>query len=448
MSYAAFLGVEVIVQNLVALPLSALLFLAHPFGAHAQSKKPIVAVFTVEDREGRLKNRLIIRLSDYLAMALAATGQYRIVPRNELKKRLVGKKKSSYKNCYDQTCQIEIGKELAAQKSLSTVILKLGSKCMVTSVLFDLRTAASEGGASIEGDCDEDGIVNSTKMVVKKLVLARMGATDHSKAAPAMGLHRSPNTKRTRKRIKWTRIPAGHFRMGNNKGSQNEQPVHTVTISRFFIAQTETTVAQYEACVTAGACQPPTWSEPNSEFNLTTGSNNKYRGFTGKDQPITGISWHDAKAFCTWAKARLPSEAEWEYSARSAGVYHYFPWGNEKPNCVRAVMDGSLGDGCGSKHTAPPCTKPQGNSKQGLCDMSGNVSEMVEDCWFPSYIGAPASGVARTTGCNKSRIVYRGGNFATPLNLHKSLSATMRRSVSKTHQDRALGFRCARSLQQ
>ena len=150
--------------------LAMVVMITEPSLIMAQSRKPIVAVFTIEDKGARLKKKLRERLSDYLAMTLAATGKYRVVPRDQLKKRLVAQKTRSYKKCYDQSCQIEIGKELAAQKSLSTVIMKLGSKCMVTSVLYNLRTAASEGGASAEGGCSEDAIVASIKKVVRKLV--------------------------------------------------------------------------------------------------------------------------------------------------------------------------------------------------------------------------------------------------------------------------------------
>ena len=150
--------------------LAMVVVVTRPSPIMAQTKKPIVAVFTIEDKGARLKKKLRERLSDYLAMTLAATGKYRVVPRDQLKKRLVQQKRRSYKKCFDQSCQIEIGKELAAQKSLSTVIMKLGSKCMVTSVLYNLRTAASEGGATAEGGCSEDAIVASIKTVVKKLV--------------------------------------------------------------------------------------------------------------------------------------------------------------------------------------------------------------------------------------------------------------------------------------
>jgi len=147
----------------------ALLVVTASSPAMAQSKKPIVAVFDLEDKGVGLSKALCSRLSDYMSMTLAATGRYQVVPRDQLKKRLVQQKRDSYKQCYDQTCQIEIGKELAAQKSLTTKAMKLGSKCVVTTVLFDLKKATSERGASAEGDCSEDGIVKSIKSVVQKL---------------------------------------------------------------------------------------------------------------------------------------------------------------------------------------------------------------------------------------------------------------------------------------
>lgn len=132
--------------------------------------KAIIAVFNIEDRGAKLAKATLLRLSDYLALQIAATGAYQVTPRDKLKERLVRQKRASYKQCYAQSCQIEIGKELAAQKSLSTMVVRLGSKCNVTSVLYDLRRAASEGGASASGRCDEDGIVASLETVVRKLV--------------------------------------------------------------------------------------------------------------------------------------------------------------------------------------------------------------------------------------------------------------------------------------
>jgi len=172
------------------LRLAALLFFtlgAPPAAAQVSAKKPIVAVFNIEDKGAGLSRGLLIRLSDFMAMNLATTRNYQLVPRDQIKKRLVAQKRASYRQCYDQTCQIEIGKELAAQKSLTTMIMKLGSRCMVTTVLHDLRKAVSDGGASAEGGCSEDGIVKSIKSVVQKLTSGggKLQRRHHKDAKPA-----------------------------------------------------------------------------------------------------------------------------------------------------------------------------------------------------------------------------------------------------------------------
>jgi len=132
-------------------------------------EKHIIAVFTIEDRGAKLATDVQERLSDYLASTIAASGKFQVIPRSLLKERLGLQKTESYKACYDQSCQIELGKELAAEKSLSTQIIKLGATCSVTAVIYDLKTSASEGGASAEGGCTEDEIARSMKNVVAKI---------------------------------------------------------------------------------------------------------------------------------------------------------------------------------------------------------------------------------------------------------------------------------------
>lgn len=130
---------------------------------------PIVAVFNVEGRGVQLSAELREGLSTYIAITLAASGRFRVVPRAELTKRLRAEKRESYRKCYDQSCQIEIGRELAAQRTLSTVVFKVGKQCSASAVFYDLRQATSVGGASVESKCDTESLVAATKRLVGKL---------------------------------------------------------------------------------------------------------------------------------------------------------------------------------------------------------------------------------------------------------------------------------------
>ena len=102
------------------------------------------------------------------------------------------------------------------------------------------------------------------------------------------------------------------------------------------------------------------------------------------------------------------------------------------------MRDGK-GDGCGlGDKTAPVCSKPEGNSAQGVCDLAGNVWEWVED-WYGPYSQAPGDGSARSKA--SGRRVRRGGCW---FDTAEHLRAALRdRNQPSFHQD-GLGFRLAR----
>jgi len=110
--------------------------------AEPPANRDIVAVFDIQDKGVGIAPEILKRLSEYLTEAIASTGKYQVIPRSQLKERLVNKKVESFRECYDETCQIEIGQELAAQKSLATSIARLGKKCKITMVLYDLKKSA------------------------------------------------------------------------------------------------------------------------------------------------------------------------------------------------------------------------------------------------------------------------------------------------------------------
>ena len=232
--------------------------------------------------------------------------------------------------------------------------------------------------------------------------------------------------------VTWVRIAGGSFRMGSADGDDDEKPPHRVTVATFEIAKSEVTIAQYRACVDAGACTAPGTGTAFGECNWDR------RG--RDDHPVNCVDWNQAQAFATWVGGRLPTEAEWEYAARSGGRNQTYPWGDEKATCERAVMDDGSGNGCGlGDKTGAVCSKPRGHSARGLCDLAGNVWEWVEDVYVDSYIGAPADGSGRRAG--GARRVVRGGSWYINA---RFVRAAIRTRLTPTNRFAYVGFRPAR----
>lgn len=166
-------------------PLMAVsLVLALPPAASAQeARPPIVAVMNIEAVGVTLPAPVLDRLTLFLTTRLGATNRFLVVPREQVKRRLVELKKNSYRADCDQSCQIDLGQALSAQKTVATQIIKAGSACTVAINVLDLKREASEGGASIDGKCDEDGIVLSLKAAVARMA----GDAAASKPAPVGG---------------------------------------------------------------------------------------------------------------------------------------------------------------------------------------------------------------------------------------------------------------------
>ncbi|MEK7390231.1 MAG: SUMF1/EgtB/PvdO family nonheme iron enzyme [Elusimicrobiota bacterium] len=204
-------------------------------------------------------------------------------------------------------------------------------------------------------------------------------------------------TGRAAKPIKWITIEGDRFIMGSDNGPQNEKPIHAVDITTFLMSESEVTVEQYAECVLKQEC-----TEPNSNDELCNWGKRGRRL-----HPVNCLDWEQAETFAKFANAGLPTEAQWEYAATSRGQnQHIYPWGPDAPTCDnnKAVIFG-----CGPTQTMPVCSKPAGKTKEGLCDMSGNVWEMLEDWYQDSYVGAPTNGGPRKT--ESPHRVMRGGSF-------------------------------------
>ncbi len=139
--------------------------------SHAQEKTtpPIVAVFVLENRGSPLTPDELQALTDYLSTKLGEGGHFQMIPRQEIKKRLTAQKKESFKACYDQSCQIEVGRELAAQLTVSSSVSRVGSSCILTAGLFALKKGATINTATARATCDADALIEAIEKVADKL---------------------------------------------------------------------------------------------------------------------------------------------------------------------------------------------------------------------------------------------------------------------------------------
>jgi hypothetical protein len=132
----------------------------------------VLAVFDIQDASGRFPPRSVVQLTEYLSARLAESGSFRVIPREQLRQRLVKEKTGSYRECFEQTCQIELGKAIAAEKTLATKILHVGDYCAMTATLLDLRSETAEKGASVRTTCTENALMDGMDQIVGQLGLS------------------------------------------------------------------------------------------------------------------------------------------------------------------------------------------------------------------------------------------------------------------------------------
>jgi formylglycine-generating enzyme required for sulfatase activity len=220
-------------------------------------------------------------------------------------------------------------------------------------------------------------------------------------------------------------VPAGSFSMGEQWHSR-ETPVHVVTFTKpFAIGVTTVTFDEWDACAADGGC---------------AGLRPDDFGWGRGRRPVVGVSWNDAQRYTAWLSHktgksyRLPSEAEWEYTAR-AGTRTFFWWGDtiqkNAANC----------DGCGSpfdnRQTAPVASfKP---NPFGLFDTAGNVTQWVADPWHSDYDGAPTDGSVWQDGDPRRMTMRSGSWFNKPDLSHAGYRNADRPALSNAK----IGFRVA-----
>ena len=216
-------------------------------------------------------------------------------------------------------------------------------------------------------------------------------------------------------------VKGGTFQMGSNEGSDDEKPIHRVTLSDFTIGKYEVTIGQFAAFINDNGYKTDAdkegWSyvwtgkdyEKKNGVNWKCDVTGKIRPQDEYKHPVIHVSWNDATAYCQWLSSktkknyRLPTEAEWEYAARGGNQSKGFKYsGSNTVGDVAWYTDNS-----GSKtHTVGT----KGANELDIHDMSGNVWEWCSDWYDENYYKKSAAQNPKGAQSGSLRVL-RGGSW-------------------------------------
>ncbi len=211
-------------------------------------------------------------------------------------------------------------------------------------------------------------------------------------------------------------IKGGTFDMGSIDGDDDESPVHTVTLSDFYIDPYEVTKAQYAEFLNAMLAQGLVSVSENTVKQDTTTlldlsdkdckisyENSAFAVTDNKEgHPVTNVTWFGADAYAKYYAKRLPTEAEWEYAARggSQSQGYIYSGSNE--------MDDVGWYRANSNNSVQAVGQKQAN-EAGIYDMSGNVWEWCVDKYDRNYYGASPDNNPQGPLNDVTAHVLRGG---------------------------------------
>jgi len=350
---------------------------------------------------------------------------------------------------------------LAAAPSAAAVLAddkRLGDSVRVSDALKGERDALERARESEGGDRSGTWAwlaMAAIAVVVIGVLVAKMGAGTATQEKPSASASASASPKASaapaaEQAVRVTpfladmvKVPAGSFTMGSDHDGKGDKPPHRVTMTHaFYIDRTEVRADAYAACVEDGACT-------SNKVHAGEVVDSTYGCNTDKERPkhpANCIDRMQAEQYCTFARKRLPTEAEWEYAARGTDAREY-PWGNAAPTtCAQAILTGMVGD-CGDrKGTWEIGTTADGKTPFGALDMAGNVWEWVAD----GYEAYPAAGDAGDVVDPKLALtpggkgVLRGGSWDYSVT---SAKTTYRLPFVPTSGNVSTGVRCARDAE-
>lgn len=218
-------------------------------------------------------------------------------------------------------------------------------------------------------------------------------------------------------------VPVGGFMMGGESGYDNSYPIHQQVINTpFWISVHPITNTQWRHAV---------------QQNAVTMRNEtrEYKDTSKNQHPVVNVTWHQCQDFANWLGTEwaLPTEVQWEYSARGVESLAY-PFGND------FLADDVIYEGNSNKNSAEVDKRPQGTSWVGAQDMAGNVwdwtNSVIQDYPYDADDGRENMALSENR-------VLRGGSW---LNIASETRSTCRNDYDPKSYHELIGFRLVRSI--
>jgi sulfatase modifying factor 1 len=349
--------------------------------ASAQKELPKIAVWDLEPR--KTPETHARELTSFVVSEITKLKKYEVYSQENVRTLAGWTSQQMQLGCTDTKCLTALG-QIDIAKLISCSVGKIGKTYTVTLNLFDTQKARPEN--AISKTCDsEDELIG--------LIQASAAAQAPPKAGPPAPVarteldeYRDPVTG-----MEFVLVKGGCYQMGDTfgVGNRNENPVHEVCVGDFYLGKHEVTQGQWRSVM---------GNNPSS-----------FKDY-GDDSPVEQVSWNDAQEFIsrlnrrTGKGFRLPTEAEWEYAARSGG---------KKEKYAGASQEDKLGQYAWYKNNSGSRTHPVGQKDPnglGLYDMSGNVWEWCSDWYDENYYGKSPRDNPRGPD-NGTQRVLRGGSW-------------------------------------
>lgn len=365
----------------------------------AQDVKKIAILETV-DKEDNVKYGVELTVRAQMTKAITEIDGYEAFDRVSLSQ-LMGEH-NFQRTGYVSDEQIKaLGEATGAAYVLILEVAYVDDQTIIlTSQIIDIESTKVMQVAIEQSATDGASILKACRALTRQLLLAdspQSNSNVNNVATPSQSSSNSSQQSQTKEitvngvSFKMIYVAGGTFMMGATQEQTNydndETPAHQVTLSDYYIAETEVTQELWHAVM---------GSNPS---NFTRSSRN----------PVEMVSWHDCQSFIqrlnqlTGLRFRLPTEAEWEYAARGGNKSKGYKYSGSNRIDDVAWYDGNSG---GATHEVAKCYP----NELGLYDMSGNVWEWCSD-WYGSY--SSAAQVDPSGAGTGSYRVLRGGSWSS-----------------------------------